>query len=135
MVVIIIQLWIIPSLIARLLNLCKKSETLDHHSLHFSDHLPVSLTIDVSKLRLENHNQRARLNWKRALQTSDVNNYCSQLQNCILSITNGKDSPKGIEEVEMGIEQVSKAMLECALNTIPKVTLSHVRSIINDKGL
>lgn len=85
--------------------------------LNLSDHLPISVQLDIRPLSSKPV-EPSRLNWNRALELGLVHTYQLEVSRHLSSSIHSPP-PSSPDEVEKELIAFSDVLLKCALDTIP----------------
>ena len=114
--------------------LVKDCETLEHHPLNLSDHLPLSIHLDLNLVNGEEAVSQNNPNWKKARVDGSVAEYTQCVHD---GISNGyiSDPPPNINEMNNEIECMATFLKQSAIDTIPafKARKSKKRYIKDEK--
>ena len=89
-------------------HLVGSCQTIEHHSLNFSDHLPLSIHVDLNPIRHDRTSKgHAGLNWRKARNDGCINDYSQRIHDEIRNLYVDDSPPTCSDEMEKEIERVT----------------------------
>ena len=117
---------------AHILQQCSTSA---HHTLNFSDHLPISTELNLIPLSLPEPTNPPKTNWKRALREGSIVCY-QQSVSSLLSCCPALDSADRSAALNHEITSGAKSMLQAAKSSLPLIKRrSCKKKFIDDETL
>ena len=129
---------LLDSSAAHLIHYCG---TLEQHSLNLSDHLPLTIHLDLDILKEDPQDKEIKLNWKKAISDGSISDYQCQvnsyLSNLLSNDSHSASPPIGSTSLlDDEITACTKAVLQAALDSIPHIKPRKRRKkYINDEIL
>ena len=101
-------------------SLISHCTTIDDHPLNTSDHLPLSLTLDISCTARQRHPlpSESKINWRKGAADRSVRAYCDFVSN-LLQHTLANPPCNSAEQLDTEIQQVCEFIKKGALSSHP----------------
>ena len=105
-------------------HILQECVTLDHHPLNLSDHLPLSVCLDLTTLVQNKPPRSPKTNWKRAISDGSIEGYQQQVSTYfsnLLTHHNFSDLPiaERTAQLDHEIRTSAEAILQAAQHSLP----------------
>ena len=105
-------------------HILQECVTLDHHPLNLSDHLPLSVCLDLTTLVQNKPPRSPKTNWKRAISDGSIEGYQQQVSTYfsnLLTHHNFSDLPiaERTAQLDHEIRTSAEAILQAAQQSLP----------------
>ncbi len=109
-------------------HLVSDCSILDHHPLNLSDHLPVTISLELHAVGSSEGEHCGHLDWKKGRADGSVNDYEACVRDQLMSRSDLYGAPlASVQDVEVEINDLTKILKQAALDSIPRRTLHRAK--------